>query len=938
MELRNAWIVSKRLTALAMRSVIMMTAGLSLFWSLFQAAPVYGATIGAEASVPLPNSALWSTIVNNRPGDGEIVTMNPPQFSWTYTPNPRETTADIEAKNFLFVIAGDPGFSSVVFSNLTRWNFYNTLAPFTNSTLYWKVGYCHESNTSAYVWSAVRRFTIAPNAAAWDRSQLANSAYLSSKSAHPHVLFNAGNRIELSNWLQSAEASYSRSSPGNTLFDVLYGPGKGWSIIKSQASNALLQTWWPNTRPGMWVGASGSWPGDIANVSFMWALTRNSSWSNAHPEIALTNLAHFFMTNDDGTFFNSDAIASSSFNATFRALAVSYDWCYDLMNDVQRSNVCYAIAMRCRYLLCGQMSIMYDSKTYDYTYGRGDPTGLYSSGFYCRNTAQSKLGHSHGTDNFYHGMLGALAAYGDHPWAREFFDMGVNYMLGPTYIYASSFGVGRGYTSIHLWVENRAMDAHINYLSTFPELAWTKNPFWLKIADFWDRTFPVQFTQGHEPWGDGGYGRIDTFGWENRLMGRAMSLWTGQGSHLQHYNRECYNWKYLLIHDPSEDNVWTAPFPYYFQYTNTVEQSLTNLAACYTNEGWVVSSSESPSTASGFTNGVGIIYQARPAGSVTGHGYPSDGSFQIWAYGALVTDGGGTDIYGSYGPYPKVPWAHYTLLVNGLGQCQPQQVPVEPWYSRISGYTNCESFTYWASDLTGAYARSNFVAGGDTVPQVFAGLHSGGPLSYLSNVTRQVLFNRKKYFVVYDTMQTGNFPTNTFSWIYHVPEDTLALNAQTMAFNYSVTNQYTGSNISVYVAHVINPNLMTVTDLTGTSVRKNPITGENYWTNSPPSNIGDIRSRAHALWFSNRIPANRWHFMSVIYPVRPGSSAPKINRLDDFTVGVTNGLEGDVITFDPRSASTFGATIIIDPASMGASPQSGAAPQRPGGIRLQQNP
>lgn len=894
----------------AQLSVKFFIYALLLVYGLPNAIHAAPAVIGAESAVPMPASALWSTVVNNRPGHGETVTLNPPQFSWTYTPNPRDSDTDIEARNFLFVIANDPAFTTVVFSNLTRWNFYNTLPPFTNSTLYWKVGYCHESDTSAYLWSPVRSFTIASNAVTWDRSKLADPAYLSNKSDHPHVMFNATTRTGLLNWLQSAEITYPRSSPGNTPYDVLYGPGKGWSVIKRQASNAVLQTGWPNTRPGVWVGASGSWPGDIANVSFMWALTRDAYWSNAHPEIALTNLAHFFLTNQLGTFFTYDTISSSSFDAAFRSLAVSYDWCYDLMNPIQRSNVCHAIAMRCRYLLCGQMSIMYDSKTYAYTYSKGDPTGRYNDGFYCRGSSQSKMGHSHGTDNFHHGMLGALAAYGDHPWAREFFDMGVNYMVGPTYIYSSSFGVGRGYTAIHLWVENRAMDTHISFLSAFPEVAWTNNPFWLKIADWWDRALPVRFTQGHEPWGDGGYGRIDSFGWANRLMGRSMSLWTGKGSQLQHYNRECYNWKYALVHDPSEDNVFTAAFPYYFPYTNIVEQSLTNLSACYTNEGWVVSSSSSPSEGSGFTNGVGIIYQARPAGAAAGHGYFSDGSFQIWAYGALVTDSGGADIYGSYTGYPKASWSHYTLLVNGLGQCQSQKAPIEPWYSRISAYTNSDTFTYFASDLTGAYARSNFLASGDTMPAMFANLHSGGPLRYLKQVKRAVLFNRKKYFVIYDTLGTGNAPTNTFTWLYHVMENTLNLNTQSMSFSYTCTNHYNRSNVTVYVAHIFNPAGLTVNNLTGSNVRRNPITGENYWTNSPPSNVGDIANRSHALWFSNRIPASNWHFMTVIYPVQWGGTAPTITRLDDYTVEVISGNERDVISFDPKT--TYPVTLRVD--------------------------
>lgn len=586
-----------------------------------------------------------------------------------------------------------------------------------------------------------------------------------------------------------------------------------------------------------------------------------------------------------------------------RCIGLAYDWLYPIMNQTQRSNALYAIQATCDWSMKAG-NFWWNPTSTAYGWGVGDTNRIYPGPFQTLRFSASKIGSSHPWFNFAGCFTSALAAQGDGSIDVDtYWQMGLNYILAKGFPFGSSQGLNEG----RLYSFQDSMDVTkqlwniIAASVIYPEATLTNYPFYRTIADWWDRMIPVHFYEGHEPWGDCGWGRFSQ--WSDTQWGRDLSLFTGSGNAMLHYNNEFYLTYTANRYTPPLDPVDEVGIPPLFQ----APQPTTNnsLAALYPNEGWVFSYSSPPNMPQFMENGVGFIFQARPRGSQMGHDHLSDGSFQIWAYGANVTDAGAqmTD-------YAKIPWCHYTLLVNGLGQCSPPTGPMEPFYSTITAYTNNSDFTYCAADLTRSYARSNFQAGGWLLPSPFTTLHSGGPLSYVTNVTRQILFEHKSYLVIYDTLQTSNPPTNTFSWIYHILQPTLSLNTNNMSFTYTATNMFNGNNVSVYVAFVNNPSELAVTNMTGTNVRSNPITGENYYTQ------GDAIIRSNALWFSNTQPTNSFHFMTVIYPVPPGGNPPQITRLDDDTVAVTNGSQGDVISFNPNT--TFPATLVVAVPSVSA--------------------
>ena len=96
--------------------------------------------IGSEAVIQLPQSAIWEKNVNIRPGNGDVVALNPPRFSWPACCQMTNYT-DTAQRVFQFQAGYDPAFNSVAVNVRTFSTMYNFLHPFTNSPVYWRVAY-----------------------------------------------------------------------------------------------------------------------------------------------------------------------------------------------------------------------------------------------------------------------------------------------------------------------------------------------------------------------------------------------------------------------------------------------------------------------------------------------------------------------------------------------------------------------------------------------------------------------------------------------------------------------------------------------------------------------------------------------------------------------------------------------------------------------------
>jgi hypothetical protein len=850
------------------------------------APPSSAQVVGSEALLSFPNRALWNGLVTFRPGNGEVVDLNPPKFSWLYTPDPSTARTDIEEKKFIFQTSYDSSFSTYRDNVLTSSNMYNTIAPFNSgSTVYWRVGYIHDGQTTPYVWSKTRSFTVG-SAKTWDRSKLADENYLASKTAHPHVLFNTTTRKQMYDWIKNQPFTAGEG------YDPAHAAAKAWYYAKDDAKNAIAASWWPQTNPT--TPGNSERATNIAKVAFVLQLTSQAADGSADknlynqllaakPQDALVRFAEGFVAQGADRMDQSNNTAAGE--DSIRNMAYAYDWLYEYMTDTQRATVLKALEGYMKFVENVIWWRIPKNSAYRYT---GDPTGVYAGGFNViadYGGSHAKTGDSHGFSNYMRGMVAALATYGESTAGREFFNLGVNYLTGVMYPFGYDGGVnqGREYSEIALSVD-RIILVNSLYQVTFPEIQFGKNTFFDKNVDWFSRMHPVGFVQGHDPWGDTGWGWSYT--WFLTAFGRDLSYLTGSSFAYKHWKED----DALFPGFRQYDSIQQIPTFYYAQngmngFGVPSQNTNTKKTQLYPEEGWAIGCSYSSETSSCFNQGTGFVFQARPRGSEAGHSHYSDLSYQLWAYGTAITDAAS-----GYSTYGKVPEAHYTLLINGNGPYNPE-TPAKPFYSRFTTYKEGSNFTLVGADATNAYMAKT---------------------SGVKKVRRNILWVRDKYFVVYDDVQ--NSSNSTFSFPYHILENTLTPDFANGAWSYTsniknfVKSTDSGSTVKVLIKNINDPATVTYTDLSGTSVYKNPITGQDYYGVSYDDHI-----RAHVVWVSNKTQQPSFHFMTVIYPQKPGASAPKIERLDDYTAKVTND-DGsvDVISFNPYTAGTYNATILVD--------------------------
>lgn len=881
---RGLWSLIMKKTFETVRRPFARLLGLCLVLASVLPAFPAALTLNQNAAVAFPDSANWNLAINFHPGDNEVVTLNPPVFSWPYQPS-FPYVDYVPARDFQFQISTQSNFGTFLLNVRTPWNFYNFIAPMNTGTnpVYWRVA--HIVNGATNFWTAARRFTIAPGAQVWDRSMLANQTYLNTRGQHPYMLFDNSSKAALGAYLTNAQASYQQ------------GWGEGWRKLVGlawlymwsyHAESSYNAAWMTNNVSTNNLVVPLIRAAQLANLGYVWQITGDNKWISRNPQTQLRWAAQWYL---DQKLWEEDVIgAQVAF--IIQDLAVAYDMFYQIMTPAER-----AVVERCFSLHCAQTLRGPASHVNFYTPNAAwNPTN-YSAGYSVYSYSPASIGTSHWFDNQYAAMHSALAGYMVSTNCRELLDMGMNYMVARFTPFGDKAGVNQG--RIYGLGGVRSLFMWTAYLTrAFPEASFTSNPILHNNVEWLSRMQPAGWSYGNEPWGDGSWGGQNH--WYYKEFGRDLACLTGSGIAWQHWVAERGD-----NPDWFQSTMWdfrnvAVPFfhPPPAPKTNTV------LAKAFVEDGWVMASSKPTNLREGFTNGVGIIFQARPRGSEVGHSHATDLAYQIWAYGAQVTDGGGA--YNS--PISYVPTGNYTLLVDGIGPMQGYMRQSAPWCAKVTAFTNGADFTYFAAEGVNAYPRLPTVAGGDTLQEYYR-YQANPPHAHLQSVQRQVLFQRRKYFVMQDTLKSTK--DCTFTWLYHILEPTLK-NPGPNGFTYTATNHVPGGpTVTVHVAHCAFPTGLSVSNMFGDRVYQNPINGSNYWW------TGDPHPRSHALWYNNRTPAKNWRFLTVIYPVKAGDPTPLIRRLDDYTVEVTNGSEVDVISFDKNT--TQPATIIIDNPATGSS-------------------
>ncbi|MCM8797016.1 MAG: InlB B-repeat-containing protein [Candidatus Omnitrophica bacterium] len=940
----------------------LILACLFLFVSTMDIPVVWAETIGAEAVQQLPPSSLWSSVVSFRPGDGEEVMLNPPRFSWSYNPDSRDAKIDVSPKEFIFQVAYSKSAleyartldnplnaPNLVVSVRTPSNCYNFLAPFDpNQRVYWQIGYINPLNlvlnnhywpslwnnwnlrlwdNNNIIWSDIRSFTIKhdpadpdnpeKNALIWDRSMLkdwSEGGYLKTKAAHPHMLFNAQNRNGLYLYLKGLEAKYisvfqgSFPSNGSVRDKLEFETGKGWYYTKIFTRQAITSTWWNEEKPPIRREAMADY---IAQAAFVYQMLKDVH-DHQDPDYALAEqlrntdmvnpllrvVRDYLSARGDRTDTCSGAVGNMIFN-----IALAYDWLYELMNNTQRQEVLNAIELRCKY--------MTRDYWWWYSYRDGGQPGEYLGPFTVGVGSGAKANHSHIMNDFNEAIKAVLAAFGDSTdpathtasgATREFFELGVNYLIGVTYPFGweGDSNQGRGYGAINI---TQILATSVIYQMTLPEAGFNRNPLFPAARDWWSRMVFVDFTALENQWADTGGGRL--WLWQDNTWGRNVALFL-KSQYPEESGKAIQQWeKELAVYQGYRhpDSFEQLPVLFHFSPNDApVARDSDSSGKLFSSQGWVISSTYPSNTERCLNDGAGFVFLARP-NAQDGHSNHADLSFDMWAYGVMFTNAGS-----GYSAYGKIPLSHYTLLIDGLQMADDGTARL-PYFNRIFAFKDTADYTYVAADGTNAYPRSVFSpAMSDVSDLQYFNLHYRGPLSYLKKVHRHILFMHKKYFIVYDDLETDAERPATFSWVYHILEDDLRLDASTASFNYRATNRYKYdsatfattppplTSVDVYVTQVHQPQTgWDVRDMRGRQVRSNPLTGEDYFYSGNNSKYYN----SHSLFVSNREKTSKFHFMTAIYPKRSGQTQPQIVRLDDYTVAVTDDGSYDIIRFYP---------------------------------------
>lgn len=827
--------------------------------------------IGSEVQLELSDSALWRGFVGTAPATRSVQRLNPPIFRWTYMEHP-EMSATPALRTFRLQIAPQLEFTSTFVDVVSSNNFYNLLSPITHddhttytNTIYWRVVYMSADTSVNISTSVVRSFTLTPNAITWNRSMLSNVSYVTSACQHPHFLFCATNRSEVLRWCQTSQWKTA------------------WGYISNSAFQTITQSWW-NAPLATNVY---EWPQRIAEVALVYQLTTNHTLLAADPAYAAQQYANYWLDN------RLDQTEQPSVKV--QLLALIYDWLYPIMSHEQQAKVREALEYICKYYLYSYWWFC-DPPPADRHYKA--PRSI------CLGSA-ALLGSSHPTRGGPNALMCSVAALGESAFMHEVFDYAINYCIGQHGPYVDdggSINQGRGY--LQSTVEWEKVGPVILASTVFKEASLERNPKWAAIVEYMMHMNPVLFREVNEPWGDLGGGR-QVF-WQDYYM-RDLALFTQSGEGWRHYRR-AWETRDRYVAPP---NVFSLLIPYHYPPPREADSCSGFVDP---QGGWAIASSSPPNAYGAFTNGIGFITHARPRGSEVNHSEFTDGEVQMWAYGASITDGG-------VGNYRKHPMYHNALLVDGIGVCLPQK-PLHDWFSRLIAWTNSPVFTYVGMDITRSFNRSNFTVGGYGLNPAFATFYTSHRVPHVSSVQRHIVFPRKKYWVIYDQLETTR--NATFSWKWNVVEPTAEVDAGNCRFYYTASNHYNGRNVGVHVAHVVDPGTMVMTHLSGTNfARYNPITGEDYSLTD-----GDTVPRwNHTIWVSNREKTTNWHFLTAVYPVKWDSdSVPSIIRINDNAVRVVNGGEDDTISFE-RSGTNV--VVVLD-----FKEGAGVAPSAPDKLRV----
>ncbi len=799
----------------------------------------------------LPDNEMerYSRYVNFRPANGSTVDLNPPRFSWGYLPDIVPESTTVPEQIFTFQISRTEDFSDIhIEAKDIPYNFYNALPALESGMKwYWRVGY--NVGMESERWSKTRFFTIGENAIVWDRSGLADLDLAS--IGHPRILFNSDTLKEIRLLKDSDPESEAIARS-----------------MKEQADKIMSSGWWnsfPETDridPEELGYDYYLMSRDILIVAFAYVLFEDPKYLECKERLLK------FASWEKGGYSSPEgaggkAVAGAQEDATQanEFMALCFDWLYHDLSEEERRIMVNSLEWRLDHTI-NRFSRRQKED------GTVHPSSL------------SLICFSHAFEGTMDTLPACLAIYEHSQIARDAFHLGVNYLVGVTngFGFEEGWNEGTGYGNSKMkWLMNATM-----YFDTaIPGVEFGKNPFYGVIGDFFSHIAPVGLQ--HTSFGNGGIGISRIHG--NRAANfRKLAYLTGDGRFLKN-RRET-----MKMQGREDRPYYHRPWieyvlPYY--YKRPQERLDDSRSKLFKIAGWVTVNSKNPSLYDNYKEAVGMIFHCRPRGGY-GHSFFNENAFDIFAYGQVITHGGGTT--GNQDRYADQTMSHNSILIDGTGQYQYRYWPLSQVGGRyhrvphdrvgyIAAFDETDDYVYWLGDATNAY---------ETVP-------------YLERFRRHILFVKSKYFVIFDDLATDtDHEPSKFQWLYHIyPDASLKMDESENIFEYQI------GETRVKVKHIASSDDLVFEDRRGLDGLVNPITDDDY----REFGKGKVLFQ-HNIWVSNSTPANEFQFLAVVFPYRNHDSEPIITGLGDATVKIQYGEESDVISFDP--GSPHNPDIVVD--------------------------
>lgn len=834
--------------------------------------------IGKKALIKLDSRMKFSSYVNNSPGDGMNAEVNPPRFRWFYVMNPNKVHFPIDPYMYRFQISGNKDFSNPIVNVKTYMNVYNELAPLPEGkTYYWRVGYIPKGNTEPTEWTKTFSFNIPKGTPKWDRSVLKNPDF----DGHPRLLFKKDQLPELRKIVADEPVYQSMVEIADSMTHTKWWhnfPKNPMTVPEFTAHKGKerYKFLWFTTRK-------------LIQTAFVYLITQDKKYKN------ILNIWTAIASYPKGGPGSPEGMGggysvSEDYTSITEYIACVYDWFYDQLTAAQRKVF--------------ENSLEWRLKAWMYEYHWGG--SFYTNGIKDPKLKKASIfvaGSGHSWEGSMDTFPAAIAMYEKSDLARRYFHWISNYLISVGELVGENGGYDEGaaYGPSHMkWLVYQLM-----YLNgALPSLHLGQNPLYKQYANFFIGLVPVGMRISH-------FGRLAQHGAGMEYSKEVFNLLaylTGDGNIL-------YDWDNIDFKPHYRWRQWIhAAAPLQFKGKLKPVPS-TKTRYIFPATGFVMVHEYNPSEKKAFKDGVGVMFCSRPD---RGDGYNDENTFQMYAYGQYLNYGGHS---GDENPFGFQTIAHNTIMVDGIGQTITEQSRKQGYRAVLMAYENGKNFTYWMGDATAAYPRHDEIIYTNTndnnvswaqKTQINYDSKLFGPKGApkLERFRRHMLFMRNKYLIIYDDLKTDPNRPSRFSWRYRVLQ-----NGHPHYDSATSLLEYKLGNVKVFLKQIAYPDSLQFLDLKGLDQYKNPITGMDYLKNKwvaldmkRPDYRKDVCSDNY--WFTTKNPESNFHFMVVIYPVKPGTEDPVITRLDDNTVKVEKDGETDIVSFDRNTK--FPATLKVD--------------------------